>query len=59
MADMAFAGMVLGVVGIVCFALTTVVLGVLALNRGHWFSGRASKDSIEVSTGPGDQPGGT
>lgn len=52
MGDAAIAGTVVGVVGIVCFALTAVVLGVLAITRGHWFTGRASKDSVEVAAGP-------
>jgi hypothetical protein len=52
MSDAAIAGMVVGVVGIVCFALVVVVLGVLAISRDHWFSGRASKKSVQVGTGP-------
>lgn len=52
MSDAAIVGLVVGVVGIVCFALAAVVLGVLAICRGHWFSGRASKESVEVAAGP-------
>lgn len=53
MGDAAIAGMVVGVVGIVCFGLVVVVLGILAISRGHWFTGRATKESVEVATGPG------
>jgi hypothetical protein len=56
MSDAAITGMVVGVVGIVCFALAVVVLGVLAISRGNWFSGKASKESVELASGPDQEP---
>lgn len=53
MSDAAISGMVVGVVAIVCFALSAVIIGVLAISRGHWFSGKASNESLELSSGPG------
>ncbi|MBX9622563.1 MAG: hypothetical protein K2X82_02000 [Gemmataceae bacterium] len=48
----AITGVVVGPVAVVGL----VVLGVFAIGRDHWFTGKASKDGIEVTSGPTAEP---